>query len=243
MTVEAIERVAAAAWPTKERTTVGEWVLSAGDGFSRRRNSTIPCGPLPSDVERRLDDVADWYTVRGLSPLYRITPMCDPSIDAVLDEHGYRLESPTVVMTRSLGKAQDAAGTVSTPVATEAWVETQIEALDVDRSLIGPWLATIATVPSPVTFVTSMDGQTAVGAGFGYVADGVLGVFEVAVRPDHRRRGHARRMMAALHNFGIEQGAETVFLQVFEENAAATDLYRSMEYGPAYRYWYRRADA
>ncbi|HZJ48565.1 MAG TPA: GNAT family N-acetyltransferase [Acidimicrobiia bacterium] len=242
-TVEGIERVAAAAWPTNERTTVGEWVLSAGDGFSRRRNSTIPCGPVPADVEQRLDDVAGWYVVRGLPVLYRITPTCDPSIDRILDERGYRAESLTVVMTRPLGALEVVADVTSSPVATESWVSTELEALGVDRSLVGPWLATIAVVPAPVAFVTSMDGPQTAGAGFGMVDDGLLGVFEVAVRPDGRRWGHAKRIMSSLHAFGIRQDAEAVFLQVTEDNVAALDLYRSIGYEPLDRYWYRRAEA
>ena len=241
--VETIERVAATAWPTNERTSLGDWILSAGDGFSRRRNSTVPCGPPPDDLARRLADVESWYTVRGLSPLYRITPTCDPSIDGILEARGYRIESPVVVMTRPLETATPVAGVTSTPVATEAWVSAELDALGVDRSLVGQWLATIAVVPPPVSFVTvDDDGETA-GAGFGHVGDGLLAVFEIAVRPACRRRGHATRLMEALHAFGAEQGAATVFLQVAEDNVPALALYRRLGYEPRYRYWYRRTDA
>jgi len=50
-------------------------------------------------------------------------------------------------------------------------------------------------------------------------------------------------MMSSLHAFGIRQDAETVFLQVTEDNVAALDLYRSIGYEPLDRYWYRRAEA
>jgi ribosomal protein S18 acetylase RimI-like enzyme len=242
-TVESIERVAATAWPTNERTGLGEWILSAGDGFSRRRNSTVPCGPPPGDLERRLADVESWYTVRGLTPLYRITPTCDPTIDGILEDRGYRIESPVVVMTLTIDGAGPVQGVADSPVATESWVSTELEALGVDRSLVGQWLATIAVVPPPVSFVTSADGDQTVGAGFGYVGEGLLGVFEVAVRPEYRRRGHAKRLMRALHAFGSENGAGKSFLQVAEDNEAALVLYQSLGYEPLYRYWYRRADA
>jgi len=241
--VAAIEAVAAVAWPTNERTSLGDWVLSAGDGFSRRRNSTVPCGPPPDDLERRLTDVEHWYTVRGLSPLYRITPMCDPAIDGILESRGYRIESPVVVMTRTLEAAAPVTGVTSSPVATEAWVSAELDALGVDRSLVGQWLATIAVIPPPVTFVTVADDGETAGAGFGHVGEGLLGSFEIAVRPACRRRGHATRLMDALHAFGAEQGATTAFLQVAEDNAPAIALYRGLGYEPLYRYWYRRAEA
>ncbi len=221
---------------------MGEWVLSAGDGFSRRRNSAVPVGSVPTNIDQRLVDVASWYNARGLESLYRITPLCDPGIDRTLADHGYILEAPTQVMVRgleSLGRSDKVVGECS---ATETWISAELEAVGVDRSVIGPWLATIEAVPSPSLFVHATDGEETVGAGFGVLGGGFIGVFEVAVRPEHRRRGHARRMMDALHSWGYGLGAQQAFLQVVEENDAALGLYRSIEYEPAYRYWYRRAD-
>ena len=102
MTVQSIEAAAAVAWPPTESLTLGSWKLSAGDGFSRRRNSAVPAGPLPEDLERRLSDVGEWYRVRGLPALYRITPLCNSSVDDVLADRGLVLEAPTLVLSRSL---------------------------------------------------------------------------------------------------------------------------------------------
>jgi ribosomal protein S18 acetylase RimI-like enzyme len=242
MTVESIEAAAAAAWPPTESLTLGSWTLSAGDGFSRRRNSTVPAGPLPEDLERRHRDVEAWYRVRGLPTLYRITPLCDPAIDGLLADRGLVLEAPTLVMSRPLEVIEAVEGVTESPVATSAWVETELAALDIDRSSVGPWLATIAVVPSPALFVVSTEDGESVGAGFGVVVDTLLGVFEIVVRPEFRRRGHARRIMAALHGFGLGEGAERVFLQVLADDERAISLYRSLGYGVSHQYWYRRAE-
>jgi ribosomal protein S18 acetylase RimI-like enzyme len=242
MTVHSIEAAAAVAWPPTESLTLGSWKLSAGDGFSRRRNSAVPAGPLPENLERRVADVAAWYRVRGLPTLYRITPLCDPAIDNLLADRGLVLEAPTLVMSRFLESTEAAEGVAESPVATSAWVETELAALDIDRSSVGPWLATIAMVPSPASFVVSTEGGEPVGAGFGVVVDDMLGVFEIVVRPEFRRRGHARRIMAALHRFGVGEGAERVFLQVLADDERAIALYRSLGYDVSYQYWYRRAE-
>lgn len=241
MSVDAVERAAALAWPGSERTVIGEWALSAGDGFSRRRNSTVPVGPVPDDLDRRLDDVASWYTNRGLSTLYRITPMCSQEIDAALDQRGFSLEEPVLVMTRPLPVDELPGEIVASPAATDEWISTELDALGIDRSFADPWLAAINAVPAPVSFVTSVSGTASVGAGFGVIVDGLLGVFEMAVQPGHRRRGHAKRMMSALHSFGHRGGAEQAFLQVVERDDAAVALYRSLGYEESHRYWYRRA--
>ena len=243
MTVQSIEAAAAVAWPPTESLTLGSWRLSAGDGFSRRRNSVVPAGPLPEDLDRRLADVEEWYRVRGLPTLYRITPECDASVDSVLTERGLVFESPTLVMARRLDVPESVDGVDESPVVTDAWVETEIEALGIDRSSLGPWLATIAVVPSPASFVVSTDEGEPVGSGFGVVIDDLLGVFEIVVRPELRRRGHAGRIMAALHQFGMREGAQRVFLQVLEVDEPAIALYRSLGYEVSHRYHYRRADA
>ena len=240
MSVEAIEQAAATAWPASEQASMGEWVLSAGRGFSRRRNSAVPAGPRPPDLEKRLADVEAWYNARRLDHLYRITPMCDLEIDRVLAERGFAMEAPTAVLSKPIGATEMPRDVATSPFVTDGWISIELDALGIDRSLVGPWLEVIRSVPSPATFVTSMHGMEPVGAAFGVVVGRLLGVFEVAVRPDDRRRGHAKRMMSALHSFGQREGAEHAFLQVEEEDDATVDLYGSIGYEVSHRYWYRR---
>ena len=243
MTIQSIETAAAVAWPPTESLRLGAWELSAGDGFSRRRNSAVPAGPLPGNLDRRLSDVETWFRVRGLPTLFRITPLCDAAIDDTLAERGYALEAPTLVMSRPIDAVEPIEGVAESPFATSAWVETELSALGIDRRSVGPWLATIAAVPSPASFVVPDENGEPVGAGFGVVVGTLLGVFEIVVRPEYRRRGHAGRIMAALHRFGVARGAERAFLQVLEDDDRAIALYQSLGYEVSHRYWYRRAGA
>lgn len=243
MTVEAIEAAAAIAWPPTESTTIGEWTLAAGDGFSRRRNSAVPAGPVPDDLERRLADVAEWYRVRALPTIFRINPTCDPVIDAVLADIGYSIDAPTLVMRREVEPSGQVRDVLESPVATDDWISAEIGAMGIDPSQAGPWLATLARIPGPMSFVSPAVAGLPVGAGLGVVVGDHLGVFEVVVDPAHRRQGHATRMMEALHAFGARSGAATAFLQVLENDERAFGLYQSLGYEVSHRYWYRRSDA
>ena len=222
---------------------MGEWVVSAGHGFSRRRNSAVPVGPVPDNLDACLAAVTAWYTERGLPTLYRVTPLCDPAIDTVLNEQGFSIEDPVLVMTRPLPVDEPPAEIVPLSAPTDDWAAIEFDALGVDRALFSPWLSAIKAVPQLACFAVSMDGLRPVGAGFGALDTRLLGVFEVAVLPDDRRRGYARQMMSALHSFGVRGGAEQAYLQVVEENDAAVNLYRSIGYEVSHRYWYRRAAA
>jgi [ribosomal protein S18]-alanine N-acetyltransferase len=52
----------------------------------------------------------------------------------------------------------------------------------------------------------------------------------IAVHPDHRGRGIARRLMHHLHDVAAGRGAERVRLKVYRHNAAALRLYESLGY-------------
>ncbi len=52
----------------------------------------------------------------------------------------------------------------------------------------------------------------------------------IAVHPDHRGRGIARRLMAHLHDVAASRGAERVRLKVYRHNTQALGLYESLGY-------------
>ena len=110
---------------------------------------------MPDDLDERLDAVADWYAARGLGPLYRITPLCDPAIDGALEQRGFQIEDPVLVMIRSLSEDEMADGVAASPMAADDWIATELDALGIDRALVDPWIAAIRAVPSPASFVMS----------------------------------------------------------------------------------------
>lgn len=65
-------------------------------------------------------------------------------------------------------------------------------------------------------------------------------VMTLAVRPEHRRRGHARALVGAALRLASEKGAAEVHLEVRPTNAAARSLYASLgfrETGRRLRYY------
>jgi ribosomal protein S18 acetylase RimI-like enzyme len=72
------------------------------------------------------------------------------------------------------------------------------------------------------------------------LTDGWLGVTAVTVAEEHRRRGLATAVMAALQRWAGERGAHSVYLQVTAGNAPARALYRRAGFIEHHRYHYRR---
>jgi ribosomal protein S18 acetylase RimI-like enzyme len=92
------------------------------------------------------------------------------------------------------------------------------------RRLLGP--ATGATLTADGSRARADVGDSARGSAG--LHDDWLGVHGLHVEPEHRRQGHARAVMAALLDWGAEQGARTVWLHVETDNAPAIRLYESM---------------
>ena len=76
------------------------------------------------------------------------------------------------------------------------------------------------------------------GYGLGVVERGMLGLFDILVDVNSRRRGHGRRIVTSLMAWGREQGASTAYLQVAADNAAAIRLYHGLGFREVYSYGY-----
>jgi N-acetylglutamate synthase len=84
------------------------------------------------------------------------------------------------------------------------------------------------------------DGQT-LAIGRVAVARDWAGLTAIEVDPAHRRRGLARALTAALARQAATQGANWLYLQVEDGNAAARALYHRLGFGDHHGYHYRVA--
>src|SRR5712691_9354042 len=81
--------------------------------------------------------------------------------------------------------------------------------------------------------------DSAGGAVAGFIVSRLIGpelhVYNVAVRPELRRRGVAARLLRAVLEWGQRNGASLAFLEVREGNSAAQSLYRACGFAVAGR--------
>jgi N-acetylglutamate synthase len=234
--VARLERAAARALPVRDVVVDDGWWLRADDdGVVRRANAVFAGAPGADPLDRKLDRAETWYGERQRDVRFQLSPASLPhGLSTVLRGRGYRLETPVLVMTRELGPA------ASVPVdgvrlgdhACPAWVAAYAAALPVAEAPARSRLARGA--PPPRSFATVADEACGVA-----VLDAELvGLFDVATDPRARRRGHARRITAALLAWASASGARRAYLQVAEANTAARALYEGLGFRPAYRYVY-----
>lgn len=91
-------------------------------------------------------------------------------------------------------------------------------------------------------FVSLFSGEQPVATGLGVVERGWLGVFCVVSSPQYRQLGFAKGIMHVLAQWGKDQGAEHIYLQVMDNNPPALNLYRKLGFTPRYQYYYAEKD-
>ena len=55
-------------------------------------------------------------------------------------------------------------------------------------------------------------------------------VYQIIIKPEHRRKGHARAALLAAETFAVAQGLSGIALHVFAHNVGAQALYRALGY-------------
>jgi GNAT superfamily N-acetyltransferase len=231
----ALEAVAARG-PRPDRThDIGGWQLRADHGFTSRANSVLPLAPPGLPLDDALAAAHEWYAARGLPVRIQVPVEARRLLDAALGERGWDVDKPTAVYVRRLD-----ATTPPTPPAppvtlgprpSDGWLELY-------RAGTGatPTGRALLTRHDRVAFAEVRIGERVVAVGRGAVDDGWLGVMAVEVEPNHRRKGLARAVMAALGRWGRDQGAVRTYLQVAADNVPALALYEALGY------WHHHAD-
>jgi GNAT superfamily N-acetyltransferase len=217
-----LERVAALGWPAPETATLGDWLLRAAEGWTRRANSALLLGDPGRPIGQALEHVHAWYTDRGLVPRLVIPLPSMAAADHAAARLGWVSDVEVEVLTAPVvaGPPDPDIRLASTPDTGWAAAYRTKTVPEVGRRIL--------TAPQTVTFGSLTDGDSTVAIGRGVVMDGWLGVTAMEVLPEYRRRGFAGRMLRTLLAWGASHGATRCYLQVETSNEPAGSLYTGL---------------
>ncbi|MFD3887233.1 GNAT family N-acetyltransferase [Streptomyces microflavus] len=237
--------VTARAWQPVESEPLGEWRLRAAGGFTRRANSALPLGDPGLPLGEAFGRVERWYEERGLPAHIQTATGAEgtqETLCAELERHGWRREVTAEVRIAALAPVGDLDADVTAVRLTrepdEAWLSRYQR-----FSTPGPHVLRVLGSGPAVWFATvagEAGGEAPAAIGRCVVDGRWAGFMAVEVAPEHRRRGLATSVMAALARRALDEGASAAWLQVEEDNEGARALYDGMGFAAHHRYHHFR---
>jgi GNAT superfamily N-acetyltransferase len=230
------------AWPALQTLVHDGWILRFARGHTKRANSVNAVWPCREPLDARIAHAEALYRRHGLPPIFRVTPLAEPELDAALAARGYASVDPTVVMQATLGDAPaPISGVEVTSEPQPHWLGAFAKASSAQpesAAILGEMLGRIV----PAASFARVDAANGVPCAFGMgvLEGGDLGIFEMLTVASARRTGHAARIIGALSAWARAQGARHAYLQVVADNAPARALYAKLGFSDVYAYHYRR---
>jgi ribosomal protein S18 acetylase RimI-like enzyme len=238
--IRALEEATLSTIPAPRVAFDGPFVLRAFAGGTGRANAASSLDPAPDPaLAERVARIEARYAALGLPPRFRSTPLDPPGLAALLAARGYVEKDETVILRAPVAAlaAPDAAAT-ALPAPDADWMavtatsEHQVPARRREKE------GTPALLMVPGAWITLREGGVAAAVVSTVAAGPIAGFFDLAVRPEHRRRGLAARAVRAAAHWAAGQGAAWMFCQVAAANTASITLNRGLGMTEAYRYRY-----
>lgn len=240
-----LEELAANALPAEMVQVVDGWRLRFTWNIARRANSVWPnaAGDYHS-LQEKLQTVEAFYGRFHTPVRFQMTPAAQPSnLDEILAERGYRQDSMVDVQTADLAtvlaQAEPAHQVVVSPNLDADWFTAYRELggfssfnAEVRRRLF-------QRIATPAVYTAVWINGRIIGVGTGVYERGWVGVFNMQTHPEYRRQGIATAILHALAEWGQEQTATKMYLQVAENNEAAQTVYGRLGFTTLYTYHYR----
>lgn len=222
-----------ATWPAADYADAGGFRVGRGQGAGGRVSSARVVGPwTDADIAAAAAIHAMW----DQSPVFRVLDD-DTRLISALEAHGYRRETPTVVLEVPLAALTDRA--IPPVTAFSVWPPLAIQRDIWTASGIGAARQQVmARAAAPKTAILGRIEDRAAGAGFVAIHAGVAMVHAIEILPDWRRKGLAGWMMRNAAFWAQENGADRLALAVTRANEPAIGLYRGLGFIEAGGYAY-----
>jgi len=238
--VRRLEDLAFAGWPALESRDVAGWRLRLSGGYTKRANSINALSKDAQFDSATIDALEAPFRERDQPPVWRLSPLAPAAIADILAERGYRSIERSLVQVAPLNPWFAPAPEVRIHAQpTESWIEAFARHSPVRPQHRDTMRRMLRAIPAPVGFAFVEEAGDPMAMAIGTVKSDHMGLFDVLVMPQARRRGLARKVTESLYAWAGDHGARFAWLQVVATNAAALRLYDAQGFRTAYSYEYR----
>ena len=237
--IRRLEELAFAGWPALETRDVAGWRLRFSSGYTKRANSINALGQDAQTDPTTVDGLERAYRERGQPAVWRLSPLAPAAIAGVLEARGYRAIERSLVQVCPLDRAFALAPEVRIHARpTASWLEAFAAHSPVRPEHRDTMRRMLTAIAAPVGFAFVEEAGQPMAMAIGAVNGEHMGLFDVLVMPQARRRGLARKVTESLYAWAWSHGARFAYLQVVATNEAAMPLYAAQGFRTVYDYEY-----
>ncbi|SHH05633.1 GNAT family N-acetyltransferase [Streptoalloteichus hindustanus] len=245
--VRGLQERTALALPAERVEHAKGWWLRHAPRCAWWVGTVLPHGEAgPGELELRVAAAEKFHAAYGTVARFQITPgACPPELDTLLEERGYRWESPMSLQTASTAHvlsrlSANPPGVEVDDHPTRAWFDVWHAVHGHGGNPRSEW-DMLERVERPCGYARVVVGDEVVAVGRAVADTGWAGVFGMATLPHARGGGAARRVLAALADWAGAHQADQLYLQVEQDNVPARRLYEQAGFAEICGYHYRTA--
>lgn len=238
--IQTLEELSMRAWPALETLADDGWVHRFSGGYTRRANSVHPLASGTRRLVDKVDEAESLYRARNLPTIFKLTADSQPDgLESALVGRGYIEEARTAVHVADVASGEEDVAVETKWSRARSWSDGfhHMSNIPHERRILHDKI--LSSISLPTGFVWVEENGRIVGCGLGVVERDWLGIFDIVVAPEVRRRGIGERLTRGAIAWGHKMGARKAYLQVMSDNAPAVSLYDKLGFHEAYQYWYR----
>ena len=239
------EELSLNALPALQTQFYDGWVLrfTSGYGYTSRANSVNILYPSTIDITEKVSECEKRYFNQELPAIFKITDGLDIQFDSFLDGLGYKVSSPTYLMTSNLSDFQYRAAASDCFLSTsinDDWLDAYFRLSKyIENKKISIATQVFSNIKVDLICGQIIKNDETVACGLCVVERGYAGLFNVIVDEEYRGKGYGSEICESLLSAARQSGACTAYLQVIHENHIAISLYKKLGFESEYSYWYR----
>lgn len=218
------------------------WILRFSNGYTKRGNSIHALYEGEKDVFAKIEYCESTYRGKNLPVIFKLTSDKEHmKLDNILEGSGYIREKDVSLQVLELTNNKKVSNIDLINISyvlTEEWLNNYtlynnlIEKKDIIKEVLN-------RIVGQAVYVTIKENEDVVAVALGVIEDGFLGIFDVIVKENERKRGFGKDLISVLLNEGIKFGARMAYLQVIIDNKEALGMYSKFGFEELYKYWYR----
>jgi len=238
-----IEEYSMNAWPALNTYLYDGWIIRFSNGYTKRANSINLINKSKINIIEKIEFCEKLFKNQKLPVVYKIIGTEESKeIDLKLESLNYeKIDLTSVQILNHIPVYfKKSINLIIESKFTDDWIYGLINCSKINLEHTETVKAMLKNILSDVIVVQVRHNNEIIGCGYGAIEDEYVGIFDIIVKEEHRRKGYGKEIVENILREAADRGISKSYLQVVSNNYPAVKLYKDLGFEEYYKYWYRR---